>query len=227
MRTSKFLFFNHPNFGNTAYHYAKYRRGFPKIFFNYLQDSGVIKSGKVVVDLGTGTGAIARQLAMLNCKVIGVDPTSELLEEARKQDKLAGVTVKYISATAEKTTLPSETCDIVIVGQAWHWFDQAAAVKEILRILKLGGKFIIAHYEWITEQDSVSQVTEKLMKKYNTWKKVSQETGIYNQWTDFLIKQGFSTDIKKLVEMEQYTHKEWLGRVMSSPVISGKLAADE
>lgn len=228
MRISKFLFFKNPDFNKTASDCAKYRRGFPTEFFNHLQSTGLINPGKKVVDLGTGTGAIARKLAVLNCEVTGIDPSLELLNEARKLDKIMGIRINYLSATAEKTTLPNHTYDLAVVGQAWHWFDQKKTIVEIKRILKLEGALVIAHYEWVTQMGNVPELTEALMKKYNpNWTKIAAESGIYNQWASQLRAYNFFTKIEQLDVVEHYTHEQWRGRVRASPAISGVLTSEE
>ncbi|MEM8709038.1 MAG: methyltransferase domain-containing protein, partial [Actinomycetota bacterium] len=61
-------------FGNAAADYATHRAGFPDELFDRLAPHGIGRSGQRVVDLGTGTGTVARQLARRGCSVIGVDP---------------------------------------------------------------------------------------------------------------------------------------------------------
>jgi ubiquinone/menaquinone biosynthesis C-methylase UbiE len=72
------------DFGKTAKDYGRYRTVFPDAFFERLSTLGIGRKGQRVLDLGTGTGALARGFASRGCEVTGVDDVSEsMLEEAR------------------------------------------------------------------------------------------------------------------------------------------------
>ncbi|HEX8698538.1 MAG TPA: methyltransferase domain-containing protein, partial [Myxococcaceae bacterium] len=61
------------DFGRTAEDYMKHREGFPEAFFERLAKEGVLRPGLRAVDLGTGTGTVARGLARYGCTVTGLD----------------------------------------------------------------------------------------------------------------------------------------------------------
>jgi 2-polyprenyl-3-methyl-5-hydroxy-6-metoxy-1,4-benzoquinol methylase len=70
------------DFGKTAGDYGRHRAGFPDEFFERLQASGIIRAGMRALDLGTGTGTIARGLALRGCEVTGLDRSVPLMEQA-------------------------------------------------------------------------------------------------------------------------------------------------
>ncbi|GAB4500343.1 MAG: hypothetical protein OHK003_20140 [Anaerolineales bacterium] len=78
------------NFGLTAHDYAKYRAGFPNDFFERVFNEKIVREGDALVDLGTGTGALAREFAARGCQVIGVDISAQLLEQAQAQKDAEG-----------------------------------------------------------------------------------------------------------------------------------------
>ena len=69
--------------------------------------------GQRVLDLGTGTGTVARGLAQQGCQVIGLDPSAPLLAQARQLDRHAGVAVDHIIATVERIGLASGNLEMV------------------------------------------------------------------------------------------------------------------
>ena len=71
-----------PDFGKTASDYSRHRHGFPDALFEMLAGLGVSLQGAKAVDIGTGTGTLARGMARRGAAVIGIDPSSELMEEA-------------------------------------------------------------------------------------------------------------------------------------------------
>ncbi|WP_314588564.1 class I SAM-dependent methyltransferase [Paenibacillus terrigena] len=64
-------------FGNVSDDYAKYRNALPQVLFNQLIDQGVFFAGNQIIELGSGTGIISRDLAMLGAHVIGIEPSPQ------------------------------------------------------------------------------------------------------------------------------------------------------
>ncbi|HTW06785.1 MAG TPA: methyltransferase domain-containing protein [Acidimicrobiales bacterium] len=67
-------------FGKTAEDYARHRAGFPESLFDRLVTFGIGRSGQEVVDVGTGTGTVARNFALRGCRVVGIDPSPEMTD---------------------------------------------------------------------------------------------------------------------------------------------------
>src|SRR5438874_10092067 len=127
------------DFAKTADDYRRHRAGFPGSFFDRLAAYGIGHAGQRVVDLGTGTGTLARGFAWRGCRVIALDPAAPMLAQARETDRAAGVQIDYRTASAEDTGLPEGSADVVAAGQCWHWFDRPAAAREAARVLRAEG----------------------------------------------------------------------------------------
>lgn len=216
------------NFGLTANDYAKFRAGFPDAFFDRVHADGFIKAGASLLDLGTGTGTLARGFALRGCRVTGIDPSAEMLEQARELDQHAGVEVEYRIAKAETTGLPDSSFDIVTAGQCWHWFDRPKAANEVKRILKPGGTLIIAHFDWLPLTGNVVELTEQLIIKYNPAWKFGGGLGMYPQWLRDLGEAGF-VDIRSFsfdVDVP-YSPEAWRGRIRASAGVGASLAPEQ
>ncbi len=112
------------DFGRTAHDYASHRAGFPASFFKKLDELGLFADHPRVLDIGTGTGTVARGFALRGCDVTGLDPSESLISEARVLDQKASVQIKYVTGTAEKTGLPDHDFDIIDGGAVFsHWFE--------------------------------------------------------------------------------------------------------
>lgn len=202
------------DFGVRAEDYRKYRAGFPDSVFDRLAMFGVGDATQTIVDLGTGTGTLARGFARRGCTVIGVDLDARMIEQARELDIEAEVTVDYREARAEATGLPSTSVDVVAAGQCWHWFDRRKAAEEAARILRPKGVIVIAHFDWIPLPGSVVDATEKLILKHNPGWSLAGGMGIYPPWTRDLAASGFEYLETFSYDVNQpYSHAAWRGRV--------------
>ena len=215
------------DFGKTASDYQKHRAGFPKSFFNRLQKDGLINGSETVVDLGAGTGTVARGLAQLGCQVTAVDPSSEMLDAAAEMANEDSVEIHCHLGTAEATGLKDQIADVVTAGQCWHWFDSKRALKEVRRILRPGGLLLIAHFDWLPIRGNVVWYTEKAILESNPDWGMGGQVGIYPEWFRHMLDGGFS-DICSYSYQENvyYTHQAWRGRIRASAGVGGSLSAE-
>ncbi|ALJ19881.1 class I SAM-dependent methyltransferase [Microbacterium sp. No. 7] len=88
-----------------------------------------------VADVGAGTGKLTRALVDAGAEVVAVDPDADMLQALR--DAVPGVPT-FVGA-AERMPLPDAALDAVVLGQAWHWVDPAAASAEVARVVRSGG----------------------------------------------------------------------------------------
>ncbi len=216
------------DFGRTAGDYANYRVGFPASFFARIRDYGIGLAGQRVVDLGTGTGSIARNLALQHCRVIGLDIAQEPLDKARDRDREVGAVVDYVVASAEDTGLAGGRFDVVTAGQCWHWFNRRQAADECLRLLRSGGHLVIAHYDWIPLPGNVVEATETLIEKHNPAWTFGGANGFYPAWLRGLARGGFKALEAFAYDVDQhYTHTAWRGRVRASAGVGASLTPEE
>jgi SAM-dependent methyltransferase len=88
-----------------------------------------------VLDLAAGTGKLTRALLGVGLDVIAVEPQAQLREILA-----AGVGgERVLDGLAEEIPLPDASVAAVTVADAFHWFDQVAALREIRRVLVAGG----------------------------------------------------------------------------------------
>ncbi len=215
------------DFGKTAKDYGRHRAGFPDEFYERLMAKGIVKVAMRVLDVGTGTGTLARGLAMRGCEVVGLDRSAPLMEQAAELDREARVTVKYVIAPAEQTGLPAASFDLLIAGQCWHWFDRPRAALEARRLLKPGGKLVIAHFDWIPLPGNMIEATEKLIEKHNTKWRFGGGLGIYPKWPRDIAMAGFQDIETFSFDMDAiYSHEAWRGRIRASAGVGASLSPE-
>jgi SAM-dependent methyltransferase len=214
------------DFGPTAGDYAAYRAGFPDEFFARLIANRVGLKGQQILDVGTGTGALARGFARRGCIVTGLDPSREMLVEARRLDAEAGVNVSYRIGRAEDTGLAAARWDVVSAGQCWHWFDRPRAAREARRLLVAGAALLICHMDYLPLVGNVCALTEELILEHNPSWTMAGGTGIHAEWTldaaaaGFAGLETFSFDVDV-----PYSHEAWRGRMRSCNGIGASLSA--
>ncbi len=110
---------------------------------------GELKPGESVVDCGSGAGAdslIAAQMVGPSGRVIGVDMTPEMLSKARQNAMEAGLNnVEFHEGYLESLPIPEAWADVVISNGVLNLVpDKEAALLEMYRVLKPGGRIQIA-----------------------------------------------------------------------------------
>src|SRR5688572_17452800 len=119
------------SFGSVAQAYDRGRPSYPAEAAAWLTGG----EAKVVLELGAGTGKLTRQLVDQGHAVFATEPDEAML--ALLRERVPEVSAKV--ATAEDIPANDRSVDVVVVAQAFHWFDHEAALAEIARVLKPGG----------------------------------------------------------------------------------------
>jgi ubiquinone/menaquinone biosynthesis C-methylase UbiE len=121
-----------PSFARVAAAYERARPLYAPAAVEYVAQRLDLRPGRVVVDLGAGTGKLSRQLAPYGARVVAVEP----LDEMRA---LVPHGIEALAGTAEAIPLPAAAADAATAAQAFHWFDEEAALAELRRVLRPDG----------------------------------------------------------------------------------------
>jgi SAM-dependent methyltransferase len=212
------------DFGLTADDYSKFRAGFPDSLFKKLKASNIGMGDQHILDLGTGTGSLARGFALNGNQVSGIDPAKEMLIAAKQMDQALKINIDYHVAPAEDTGLDSNQFDIISAGQCWHWFDSKKAAMEIKRLLKPQGTFLAVYYDWLPLQGNVVRETEKLIEQHNPKWKGGNQFGIHPTLFRDLAENGFySLESFTYDEAAIYSHEGWRGRIRASAGVGASM----
>jgi ubiquinone/menaquinone biosynthesis C-methylase UbiE len=93
-----------------------------------------------VLDVGAGSGRLLAVLAKRGWAVSGVDPSAPLVELAK--DRLPEASGLHV-ARAEALPFPGESFDLVVVIAVLEYTDAEAAIRELARVLRPGGRTIV------------------------------------------------------------------------------------
>ncbi len=123
--------------------YEAGRPGYPPQAVAVLVEELGVGPGRRVCDLAAGTGKLTRLLVVTGAEVVAVEPVEGMRRTLA--ETVTGVTV--LDGTAEAMPLPDDSIDVVTVAQAFHWFDRAAAMAEMRRVLVPGGGLAVLFNE--------------------------------------------------------------------------------
>lgn len=155
------------DWGKTAADYAMYRPGPPTSFYEKLFALGVGLKDQRILDLGTGTGVLAREFAARGARVSGIDISPEQIDMARALAKELGLSIDFRIAPAEEVPFPDGSLDVLTANQCWLYFDRPRAIADARRLLVPGGVLATSHFCWLPRLDPIARASEALVLKFN------------------------------------------------------------
>ena len=118
-----------------------------------------IQAGQLAADIGAGTGFITEGLVQKGLKVIAVDQSQAMLNEMK--NKLGTFdNIDYRIGESDDLPIRDETVDVIFSNMYLHHVESPqVAIKEMVRVLKTGGKIIITdmdvhEYEFLREEQN-------------------------------------------------------------------------
>ncbi|MEM9243041.1 MAG: class I SAM-dependent methyltransferase [Pseudomonadota bacterium] len=214
------------DWGNTSDDYAKFRPGPPLSFYHKLKALDVGLPGQKILDLGTGTGVLARQFASQGCHVTGTDIAAVQINMAQKLAAEQGLNIDFKVMAAEDSDFPDHSFDVITANQCHLYFDHEKLFPKIKRILKEDGLFMVSHFSWLPLLDKIAEATEQLILKHNpNWTGHSYAGNIppinVIFQSDFKLKGYFYYD-----QAIEFSRASWRGRIRASRGIAASLTAE-
>ena len=90
---------------------------FPDSFWRRLEALEIGRPGHRILDLGTGTGVMARRFASSGCQVVGIDISDAQIRVARLLAAEDGLEVDFRVGPGEEPDLPADSIDVVSAGR--------------------------------------------------------------------------------------------------------------
>jgi len=191
-------------FARTADQYERGRPGYPSAAVDFVVRAAGLAPGRLVVDLGAGTGKFTRELIRSGARVVAVEP----VEEMRAQLAAAVPGVELRAGTAERTGLPDGVAAAVTAAQAFHWFSSAAALGEIARILEPGGALALV-WNNRSESDPLGAQVSALLERRRgdepthrsgAWRRALQQSDLFEEDEEFRCDFAQELDAAGLVD---------------------------
>ncbi len=211
------------NWSRTSSDYAIHRPGPPDSLYARLKALGVGLPGQRILDLGTGTGLLARQFARQGARVTGIDIAEGQVGAARRLAAAEGLDISFAVAPAEDTGRQAGSFEAVTASQCWLYFDAPRAIAEVRRLLAPGGVLVTTHFSWLPRLDPIARRSEDLVLAFNPDWGGADWAGIIPpmpRWAeaDFNLTGMFWYD-----EDVPFTAEAWRGRIRACRGIGATL----
>ena len=155
------------DWGNTSKDYAKYRDIYPEQFYQCILDMGLCKDGQKVLDIGTGTGVLPRNMYRYGAKWIGTDISENQIAQAKELADQQGMDIEFYTCPAEEVSYPDNTFDVITVCQCIWYLNAEVIAGRFAGMLNPGGKLIILYMGWLPYEDPIAGKSEEIILKHN------------------------------------------------------------
>jgi SAM-dependent methyltransferase len=154
-------------FSSRVDNYVRFRPGYPHEVVELLKNECGLTPESVIADIAFGTGIFTRMLLEIGNHVLGVEPNADM-RQAGEQFLASYPRFTSVAGTAEATTLPEHSVDIITAAQAAHWFDREKARREFVRILKPDGWLVLLWNDRRLDSTEFLRQYEQLLRTYGT-----------------------------------------------------------
>ncbi|HTH83720.1 MAG TPA: class I SAM-dependent methyltransferase [Mucilaginibacter sp.] len=207
-------------FSNKVKDYIKYRPSYPDEAIDFLAHEAKLSANSVIADVGSGTGIFTQLLLAKGYTVYAVEPNQPMREAADKQLK-NDTNFHSVNGTAEESTLPDYSIDLVVCAQAFHWFDQLQTKAEFKRILKPKGLVALIWNNRQIDADEFAVSYELLLQQQGSDYKEVNHRNITDVDFNNFFKDG-KYQLVKFNNVQVFDMDGLAGRAFSSSYIPAK-----
>lgn len=194
----------HPR-GSREYfeYYDRLREANESLEFSYrLHEYRDFRGGKVL-DVGCGNGYVLSHFAREGAEVYGVDLTDAAVALCRKRFEYLGLHGDFRQGNAEALPFPDATFDCVTsMGVLHHTPDTAAAVAEVYRVLRPGGRLIVMFYHRDSALYRIKFPLLRLWRGKTTQQLVNEVDGDGNPLGDVYSKEELGRLLGRFTDLE-------------------------
>ena len=215
------------DWGRTSKEYARFRDIYPEEFYRKIVDRKMCISGQRILDLGTGTGVLPRNLYSYGADWTGTDISPEQIEQAKLLADSGGMKIDFQAVSTEDISFPDETFDVITACQCFWYFDHEKVMPKLSRLLKQDGKLLILYMAWLPFEDPIAGRSEELVVKYSPGWTGAGETR-HPIWIPDVAYDYFVMEEHEEYDlMVPFTRETWHGRMRACRGIGASLRADE
>lgn len=213
------------DWGKTSADYAKFRDIYPQKFYDKIITRKICINGQRILDIGTGTGVLPRNMYRYGAKWTGTDISEHQIEQAKILSE--GMDINYYAQSAEKIDFSDNSFDVITACQCFWYFNHEQVIPNFFRMLKPGGRILVLYMAWLPFEDQIAGASEKLVLKYSPKWSGAGETvhpifipDCYFKEFELVFHEEYPLDV-------HFTRESWNGRMKACRGIGASLTEGE
>lgn len=215
------------DFGKTSRDYARYRDIYPEAFYECLLRLGIGTKGQRVLDIGTGTGVLPRNMYRYGARFVGADIAAHQIEQAKELAAKEKMDIPFLCAPAEQLGFPDGSFDAVTACQCFTYFDHAVLAPKLHRLLQKDGRLAVMYMAWLPYEDAIAGASEELVLQFNPgWTGCGEMRRPIEIPPDYA--PYFEVSSEEIFDLRvPFTRETWNGRMRSCRGIGASLSDEE
>lgn len=213
------------DWGRTSEDYAKFRDIYPHEFYERIVRRNLCVSNQKVLDVGTGTGVLPRNMYRYGAKWTGTDISEEQIKQAKMLSK--GMNIDYCVQSAESIDFLDNSFDVITACQCFWYFNHEQVMPKFFNMLKPDGRILILYMAWLPFEDQIAGASEKLVLKYSPEWSGAGETirpiaipDCYSEKFEVVFHEEYPLNV-------HFTRESWNGRMKACRGIGASLNKEE
>lgn len=213
------------DWGRASADYAKYRDIYPQEFYNKILQRRLCTDGQKVLDIGTGTGVLPRNMYQYGAEWTGTDISEGQIEQAKILSE--GMEIDYRACPAEDIDFPDHSFDVITACQCFWYFNHEQLMPKLFRMLKPHGCILILYMAWLPFEDRIAGASEELVLKYSPrWSGAGERIHpiavpeCYSEKFDMVYHEEYPLKV-------HFTRESWNGRMKACRGIGASLTEKE
>lgn len=213
------------DWGKTSSDYAKFRDIYPAEFYQKIICRNLCISGQSVLDLGTGTGVLPRNMYHYGAKWTASDISENQIEQAKILSK--DMDIEYLAVPTEDINFKDNSFDVITACQCFWYFNHEKVMPNLYRMLKSGGRILVLYMAWLPFEDKIAGESENLVLKYNPkWNGFGETIhpiaipNCYSEKFDLVYHEEYPIKVS-------FTRESWNGRMKACRGIGASLTESE
>lgn len=213
------------DWGKASADYAAYRDIYPQEFYDRILRRKLCVHGQRVLDVGTGTGVLPRNMYRYGASWTGTDISAEQIEQAKALSR--GMKIDYYAQPAENLPFAPHSFDVITACQCFWYFQHETVMLKLYELLKAGGWLLILYMAWLPFEDKIAAASEKLVLKYSPKWSGAAETmhpiaipGCYLERFELVCHEEYPLKV-------HFTRESWHGRMKACRGVGASLSKEE
>lgn len=210
------------DWGRASGDYAEFRDIYTQEFYRRITERGLCVRGQRILDVGTGTGVLPRNMYAYGGSWTGVDASEEQIDQARRLSE--GMAIEYRVASAEDLDFLPRSFDVITACQCFWYFSHERVAPLFSRLLKPCGRLLVLYMAWLPFEDKIAGASERLVLKYNPQWSGAGETihpidipDCYLEEFDLVFHEEYQLNVP-------FTRDSWHGRMRACRGVGASLA---